>query len=118
MQITSFAGQPFDPLMPITNAVSNVICALAFGHRFSVQDEEFLKLMDAIRTTLHFGSSLFHGVSSLFPSYLVGQISLFKTLQTFYRSSIGVHMVSHLSLKLSQDLDLVFQSLSLRVGCF
>ncbi|KAJ6651123.1 hypothetical protein lerEdw1_000787 [Lerista edwardsae] len=91
-------GQPFDPLMPITNAVSNIICALAFGHRFSVQDEEFLKLMDAIRTTLHFGSSLFHGLYEVLPfvmKYLPGPhqtaFAAMESVFSFVRAEIESH---------------------------
>ncbi|KAL8188158.1 UNVERIFIED_CONTAM: hypothetical protein K2H54_062232 [Gekko kuhli] len=42
--------QPLDPAIPITNSVTNVICALIFGQRYSLEDEEFLKLKDALNT--------------------------------------------------------------------
>ncbi|XP_054838792.1 cytochrome P450 2J2-like [Eublepharis macularius] len=63
----SAKGQPFDPSMPITNCVSNVICAVAFGHRFSVEDKEFLKLMEAIDYMLKFTGSIVHALYELFP---------------------------------------------------
>ncbi|ETE57173.1 Cytochrome protein, partial [Ophiophagus hannah] len=36
-------GQPLDPSLPVINAVSNVICALSFGHQFAPEDENFQK---------------------------------------------------------------------------
>nr|XP_034989791.1 cytochrome P450 2J6-like [Zootoca vivipara] len=61
-------GQPFDPSMPISNSVSNVICAVAFGHRFALEDERFQKLMEAMDFLLKFLCSFFHAVSSHFHS--------------------------------------------------
>ncbi|XP_060098715.1 cytochrome P450 2J4-like [Heteronotia binoei] len=53
-------GQPLDPSLPIFNSVSNVICALVFGHRYSVDDEEFLKLMHALERIEKIGGTFFH----------------------------------------------------------
>ncbi|XP_062832935.1 cytochrome P450 2K6 isoform X5 [Anolis carolinensis] len=46
------AGQPFNPSMAITNSVSNVICAVTFGQRFSLEDENFKKLIEALDLAL------------------------------------------------------------------
>uniref|UniRef100_A0A8B9EEP6 Cytochrome P450 2J6-like n=1 Tax=Anser cygnoides TaxID=8845 RepID=A0A8B9EEP6_ANSCY len=40
-------GKPLDPTMPIVHAVSNVICALILGHRFSIEDKNFRRLIEA-----------------------------------------------------------------------
>ncbi|XP_062987866.1 cytochrome P450 2J5-like [Elgaria multicarinata webbii] len=60
-------GQPLDPLLPITNAVSTMICMLSFGYRFSLEDEKFQKLIDAVDYVLKFGGSPFHALLELFP---------------------------------------------------
>uniref|UniRef100_A0ABM5FVB8 Cytochrome P450 2J5-like n=1 Tax=Pogona vitticeps TaxID=103695 RepID=A0ABM5FVB8_9SAUR len=60
-------GQPFDPYLPIVNSVSNIICALTFGHRFSLEDESFQKLAEAVDNTLKFLSSFFHILYEMFP---------------------------------------------------
>ncbi|XP_039203134.1 cytochrome P450 2J2-like isoform X1 [Crotalus tigris] len=53
-------GQPFDPSLPIVRSVCSVICAVAFGRRFSTDDKDFLELMEAISISLKFGSSIFY----------------------------------------------------------
>ncbi|XP_060130295.1 cytochrome P450 2J2-like [Zootoca vivipara] len=60
-------GQPLDPSMPITNSVSNVICAVAFGQRFALGDERFQKLMEAMDFLLKFLCSFFHSLYEMFP---------------------------------------------------
>lgn len=48
MLFTVLTGKPLDPAMPIINAVSNVICSLILGHRFSLEDENFRRLIETI----------------------------------------------------------------------
>ncbi|XP_077204278.1 cytochrome P450 2J2-like [Paroedura picta] len=60
-------GQPFDPAMPITISVSNVISAVACGYRFSPEDKEFLKLLEAIDYILKISTTIFHTMFIVFP---------------------------------------------------
>ncbi|XP_042316822.1 cytochrome P450 2J6-like [Sceloporus undulatus] len=60
-------GQPFDPSAAITNSVSNVICAVTFGHRFSLEDETFKKLIEALELTLNFAGSFSHALHEVVP---------------------------------------------------
>uniref|UniRef100_A0A8C3HI29 unspecific monooxygenase n=1 Tax=Chrysemys picta bellii TaxID=8478 RepID=A0A8C3HI29_CHRPI len=37
--------RPFDPTIPLTHAVSNIICSIVFGDRFDYDDQKFLTLI-------------------------------------------------------------------------
>ncbi|XP_060098713.1 cytochrome P450 2J2-like [Heteronotia binoei] len=60
-------GQPFDPSIPIIAAVSNVIYALVYGQRFSVDDEYFQEILDALEYIVKFPSSFFHLLFEIAP---------------------------------------------------
>ncbi|XP_033006702.1 cytochrome P450 2J6-like [Lacerta agilis] len=60
-------GQPHDFSLPITNAVSSLICVLAFGYRFSLEDEKFQKLMDAVDCLLKDANTILHMLYEVFP---------------------------------------------------
>lgn len=47
----------FDPTYFLSCSVSNVICSLVFGQRFSYDDDHFLYLLQTISETLRFFSS-------------------------------------------------------------
>ncbi|XP_015675896.1 cytochrome P450 2K6-like [Protobothrops mucrosquamatus] len=53
-------GQPFAPSVYITHFVSNVICAVVFGHRFSTEDKEFLELLESMDIISKFLTSFSH----------------------------------------------------------
>ncbi|XP_077204311.1 cytochrome P450 2J5-like [Paroedura picta] len=63
-------GQPFDPAMPIFNSISNVICAVVFGHRFPVEDKEFIKLMGDVYGLLTFLCSISQFIYELLPEIM------------------------------------------------
>ncbi|XP_062987905.1 cytochrome P450 2J5-like [Elgaria multicarinata webbii] len=91
-------GQPLDPSLPITNAVSNVICAVTFGHRFSLQDEKFQKLVEAVDVGLKFVFSSFHILYEMFPwimKHLPGPhkkaIAAFELVLSFAREETAKH---------------------------
>ncbi|XP_026547813.1 cytochrome P450 2J5-like [Notechis scutatus] len=102
-------GQPFDPSFSVLNAVSNVICALSFGHQFSAEDEEFQKLVQALKIIFKFFGDSFHAVYDLFPQlmkYLPGPhkkvLASLDIILAFARQEIEKHKESH-SLHEPQD---------------
>lgn len=59
------AGKPVDPSFALFHSVSNVICAVVYGHRFSREDESFHELIKATEHIFKFGGSFIHHVSEL-----------------------------------------------------
>nr|XP_056705950.1 cytochrome P450 2J4-like [Euleptes europaea] len=91
-------GQPIDPSLPIRNSVSNVICAVTFGHRFSMDDGEFLKLNEAVGYILQYSTTLISILYDIFP-WLVKIIpgphkranSFTEVVLEFARKEIALH---------------------------
>ncbi|XP_028818812.1 cytochrome P450 2A13-like isoform X3 [Denticeps clupeoides] len=66
----------FDPSFFLSRAVSNVICALVFGQRFSYKDAQLLRLLQTISGILKFLSSPSGQLYNIFPrlmNYLPGR---------------------------------------------
>ncbi|NXC45029.1 CP2J2 protein, partial [Penelope pileata] len=92
-------GKAVDPSFPIVHAVSNVICVVVFGHRFSLQDETFRQLMEAYSWIVAFGNSCAYYMYEIFP-WLLGHIpagpirkaeSYCSFLHSFIRQEIKSH---------------------------
>ena len=81
------SASPFDPTFLMSCPVSNVICCLVFGERFSYDNEHFLSLLKIISQTLkHFSSPV--GQVSHDVSKEIG-LTLLK-LKISYRDYIAV----------------------------
>lgn len=53
----STPGTPFNPHQLLDNAVSNIICSLVFGKRYSYGDPEFLRLLELFNDNFRIMSS-------------------------------------------------------------
>uniref|UniRef100_A0A3B4AM53 Cytochrome P450, family 2, subfamily Y, polypeptide 3 n=1 Tax=Periophthalmus magnuspinnatus TaxID=409849 RepID=A0A3B4AM53_9GOBI len=51
-RIKTMKGEPFDPTFFLSCSVSNIICCLVFGERFSYDDKHFLRLLQHISQIL------------------------------------------------------------------
>ncbi|KAH1164986.1 hypothetical protein KIL84_022545 [Mauremys mutica] len=60
-------GDPLDPSFPIVNSVSNVIAAVVFGHRFSIEDKDFHQLIENNDYMVKQGSSISELLYDVFP---------------------------------------------------
>ncbi|CAL8334319.1 unnamed protein product [Boreogadus saida] len=66
-RISSTKASPFDPTFLLSCTVSNVICCLVFGERFSYDNEHFLSLLKIISQTLKHFSSPVGQLYNVFP---------------------------------------------------
>ncbi|KAM9853142.1 cytochrome P450 2Y3 [Aulostomus maculatus] len=66
-RINNTKASPFDPTYFLSCTVSNVICCLVFGQRFSYEDVHFLHLLQILSETLKFGSSPWGQLYNIFP---------------------------------------------------
>ncbi|XP_040298473.1 cytochrome P450 2B11-like [Bufo bufo] len=55
--VSKTEGKMFDPTFILSSAVSNIICSIVFGKRFSYTDEHFLSLLKNINGALQFMTS-------------------------------------------------------------
>ncbi|CAM5128036.1 unnamed protein product [Eretmochelys imbricata] len=64
--------RPFDPTIPLTHAVSNIICSVVFGNRFDYEDQKFLALINLTQEN-----------NELFRSFLGQLYNFFPTLMDY-----------------------------------
>ncbi|MEE6515316.1 hypothetical protein FKM82_023968 [Ascaphus truei] len=111
--VESFAaenGKPMDPSYLIIHAVANVISAVVFGHRFSIDDLTFQKLVACNNTLLESMGSKWGRMYDAFP-WLMRHIpgphqEVFvkkEYLDTFIRKEIQIHQENR-SLEEPQDV--------------
>uniref|UniRef100_A0A8C6Z7E0 Cytochrome P450 2J6-like n=1 Tax=Nothoprocta perdicaria TaxID=30464 RepID=A0A8C6Z7E0_NOTPE len=87
-----------DPAYPIVLAVSNVICTVVFGHRFSLEDETFQKLVKALHFFTDFANStsqILYDICPWLMRHLPGPqqkvFVLCDFIHSFVRKEIRIH---------------------------
>uniref|UniRef100_A0A3Q1I3B2 Cytochrome P450, family 2, subfamily Y, polypeptide 3 n=2 Tax=Anabas testudineus TaxID=64144 RepID=A0A3Q1I3B2_ANATE len=66
-QIETYKAKSFDPTFVLSCTVSNVICCLVFGERFSYDDKQFMDLLNIISEVITFGSTPWGQMYNIFP---------------------------------------------------
>ncbi|XP_050994272.1 cytochrome P450 2J3-like isoform X2 [Labeo rohita] len=100
--ISSENGQPFDPHILLSNAVSNVICVLVFGDRFEYSDNDFQTLLKKIRDSVVFWGSIWVQLYNMFP-WLIRRvpgphkkiITVCQEVIDFIQGKVNAHRVDY-----------------------
>ncbi|XP_070592860.1 cytochrome P450 2H2-like [Erythrolamprus reginae] len=69
-KITTFEDQPFDIILPITSAVSNVICSVVFGNRLTYEGKTFSELLEIVEAFTEFLGNFSGMVYSALPNIM------------------------------------------------
>ncbi|XP_059186689.1 cytochrome P450 2G1-like [Centropristis striata] len=96
--IETYKGTPFDPTFLLSCTVSNIICCLVFGERFTYEDKKFLHLLNVMNEILKFLSSFRGQMFNIFPwimEHIPGHqhkvFSLFEDVRDFINVKIKEH---------------------------
>ncbi|NXI37150.1 CP2J2 protein, partial [Galbula dea] len=91
-------GNPFNPQLKISNAVSNIICSITFGNRFDYSDEDFQKLLQLLNEAVSVHSSVMSQLYNFFPSimkFLPGShqtvLRNWRLIKSFVKENINKH---------------------------
>ncbi|KAJ7324695.1 hypothetical protein JRQ81_017715 [Phrynocephalus forsythii] len=60
-------GEPLDPLSPLINSVSSMICTVAFARQYSIKDKAFRKLTEELERALKSGGSFIYALHRMLP---------------------------------------------------
>uniref|UniRef100_G3PDB4 Uncharacterized protein n=1 Tax=Gasterosteus aculeatus TaxID=69293 RepID=G3PDB4_GASAC len=83
-EIASHEGKPFKPNVLMRNAVSNIICALVFGHRFEYSNEKFQKMLTLLDNGTRIEASIWAQMYNAFPVLMRRLPGPHRTLQGIY----------------------------------
>ncbi|XP_064003039.1 cytochrome P450 2J2-like isoform X2 [Pogoniulus pusillus] len=91
-------GNPFNPRVLLTNAVSDIICSITFGNRFDYHDEDFQKLLQLLEETVRLHGTIASQLYSSFPTvmkFLPGShqtiLKNWKVMRSFVMEKIDRH---------------------------
>ncbi|XP_035390325.1 cytochrome P450 2M1-like isoform X2 [Electrophorus electricus] len=100
-KFSTFGGSAFSPKDPLTEAVSNVICSVIFGHRFESDDPQFKMIIEAIDayfsvlcSPLGQAYNIFPRLVGFFPGRLHDMFKLHERVGAFIRLEAEARMKS------------------------
>ncbi|XP_052411007.1 cytochrome P450 2J3 isoform X2 [Carassius gibelio] len=100
--VSNEQGRPFDPRSLLSNAVSNVICVLVFGHRFEYSDNGFQSLLKNINEAVYLQGGVCAQLYNMLPR-LMRQVpgphqrifTLWREVIDFIREKVNAHRVDY-----------------------
>ncbi|XP_059366596.1 cytochrome P450 2J2-like isoform X2 [Carassius carassius] len=100
--VSNEQGRPFDPRSLLSNAVSNVICVLVFGHRFEYSDNGFQSLLKNINEAVYLQGGICAQLYNMLPR-LMRQVpgphqrifTLWREVIDFVREKVNAHRVDY-----------------------
>ncbi|XP_035377440.1 cytochrome P450 2J2-like isoform X2 [Electrophorus electricus] len=66
-ELQQHEGNPFYPIHPIMNAVSNIICSIVFGDRFDYNNKRFAQLLELLNENIRLAGEPAAQIFNLFP---------------------------------------------------
>ncbi|XP_022069511.1 cytochrome P450 2J2-like isoform X1 [Acanthochromis polyacanthus] len=89
-------GRPFNPHYTLTNAVSNIISSVVFGHRFEYSDESFRRFLELDNDTIALAGpaqlyDAFPGLMKYLPGPHQTVHANYKVIMNFLRKEIEKH---------------------------
>ncbi|NXA93245.1 CP2J6 protein, partial [Melanocharis versteri] len=91
-------GKPLDPTVPVVHTVSNVICSVILGRRFSRDDENFLRLIESFDIVAAFLNSISFFIYELSPwlaGHFLPSVKKFKSCVDFVNALLAKELESH-----------------------
>ncbi|KAF7696333.1 cytochrome P450 2B4-like [Silurus meridionalis] len=66
-ELLKHEGEPVNPMHPVMNAISNIICTIVFGDRFDYDNKRFAKLLEILNENIQLAGSSVGLIFNLLP---------------------------------------------------
>eukprot|EP00058_Branchiostoma_floridae_P028116 XP_002613607.1 hypothetical protein BRAFLDRAFT_93650 [Branchiostoma floridae] len=103
-RFAAYQGRPFDAERDLQVTIANVICAMAFGHRFAYGDERFAEMAEAIVSVQMNLASLSGQLISVFPflRFVPGEATVMEVQRVRTTVPMGLPHATTQHVKLGQ----------------
>uniref|UniRef100_A0A1A7Y3Q8 Cytochrome P450, family 2, subfamily J, polypeptide 2 n=1 Tax=Iconisemion striatum TaxID=60296 RepID=A0A1A7Y3Q8_9TELE len=85
-------GRPFNPHYTLTNAVSNIVCSVVFGHRFEYSDPSYRRILELDNEAVVLAGSLRTQLYDVFPGLMKHLPGPHQTVHSNYRQIVAFLM--------------------------